>query len=351
MLFSEDNSIADQYSIAETDANNILDLNRSADGGSFILQLNSPYLTVNEVNNYLSMENNVDRFLHINCRSLPKHFDEIKSLINYVSKPLTVLAISETWLKPFNEDIFQLPGYSFVSCLRPTATTGGGVGLYINNCEQYKTIPDLTLISDVIECIFVEIIRHNRSNLIVGCIYRPHSADLYEFNNVLTNIFRNNYFIGNKGIFVLGDFNINLLQFESHVPTANFLNSMLSFGLIPAINKPTRITNTSKTLIDNIFTNCNVFGGKSALLYSDISDHLPIILECKTIKNAKIKTIQKSTEISRRTFHQSSIDKFKFYLCNTDWDSIISIEDGSDSNAIYKRFINTFNVGFNQYFP
>jgi len=205
--------------------------------------------------------------MHINCRSITKHFDEIRSLINYISKPLTVLAISETWLKPFNEDIFQIPGYSFVSCLRPTTTTGGGVGLYINDCEKFRILPDLTINSDAIECIFVEITRQNKSNLIVGCIYRPHTVGLHEFNNVLTNIFRNNYFIGNKGIFVLGDFNINLLHHESHVPTSHFLNSMISLGLIPTINKPTRITETSKTLIDNIFTNCNVEEGVNQHCY------------------------------------------------------------------------------------
>ncbi len=29
---------------------------------------------------------------------------------------------------------------------------------------------------------------------------------------------------------------------ESHVPTSNFFNVMLSFGLIPVINRPSRIT-------------------------------------------------------------------------------------------------------------
>ena len=55
--------------------------------------------------------------------------------------------------------------------------------------------------------------------------------------------------------------------------------------------------------------------------------------------------------MSRRVYHQSSIENFKSYLRNTDWDSIISIQEKTDSNDIYELFINIFNIGFNKYFP
>ena len=48
------------------------------------------------------------------------------------------------------------------------------------------------------------------------------------------------------------------------------------YGLYPSITKPSRITTSSATLIDNIFTN-NIFNIQfSGLLCNDISDHLPI---------------------------------------------------------------------------
>ena len=51
---------------------------------------------------------------------------------------------------------------------------------------------------------------------------------------------------------------------------------MFSLGLYPLIDKPTRITDHSATLIDNIFTNELDSKINSGLLISDISDHLPI---------------------------------------------------------------------------
>ena len=52
-----------------------------------------------------------------------------------------------------------------------------------------------------------------------------------------------------------GDFNIDLLKLESHNSTKNVLDIMYSLSLYPLIDKPTIVTDSSATLIDNIFTN------------------------------------------------------------------------------------------------
>ena len=76
----------------------------------------------------------------------------------------------------------------------------------------------------------------------------------------------------------MGDFNINILNSQSHQPTNEFINLMLSNSMYPLISKPTRITSSTATLIDNIFTN-NLelhVSRSSGILYTDLSDHLPI---------------------------------------------------------------------------
>ena len=60
---------------------------------------------------------------------------------------------------------------------------------------------------------------------------------------------------GGKQFFLLGDFNINLLNYNDHQPTNDFLDSLASNCFIPYILYPTRITSHLKTLIDNIFSN------------------------------------------------------------------------------------------------
>ena len=57
-----------------------------------------------------------------------------------------------------------------------------------------------------------------------------------------------------KSVFLLGDFNINLLNYNVHNPTNELLDSLTSKSFLPYIMQPTRITSHSKTL-DNIFAN------------------------------------------------------------------------------------------------
>jgi hypothetical protein len=76
----------------------------------------------------------------------------------------------------------------------------------------------------------------------------------------------------------MGDFNINLLNSNSHKPTNDFVDILLLNSFYPTISKPTRITYHSSTLIDNIITNNLDHDMISGIIYTDLSDHLPIFL-------------------------------------------------------------------------
>ena len=58
-----------------------------------------------------------------------------------------------------------------------------------------------------------------------------------------------------KQIFLVEDFNINLLNYNMHQPANGFLDSLASDSIIPYILQPKRLTSHSKTLIGNIFPN------------------------------------------------------------------------------------------------
>ena len=56
-----------------------------------------------------------------------------------------------------------------------------------------------------------------------------------------------------KDCIIVGDMNIDLIKYDTHQSTAEFLNTMLTYGFMPTILLPTRVTNNSCTLIDHIF--------------------------------------------------------------------------------------------------
>ena len=76
----------------------------------------------------------------------------------------------------------------------------------------------------------------------------------------------------------MGDYNIDLMKYENHLQTGEFLNNMHWNSLKPLIYKPTRVTRTTATIIDNIFTNNYNVNDLllQGLLITDISDHCAI---------------------------------------------------------------------------
>ena len=65
------------------------------------------------------------------------------------------------------------------------------------------------------------------------------------------------------------------MNYNDHQPTNDFLDSLASNSFIPYILHPTRITNYSKTLTDNIFSNFISPDIISGNITVTISEHLP----------------------------------------------------------------------------
>ena len=78
-----------------------------------------------------------------------------------------------------------------------------------------------------------------------------------------------------KSVFLYGDFNVNLLKYDHHVTTNEFLGSLSSHMFLSHIIHPNRVTCNSKTLTDDIFSNILSPDSVSGSLTAAVSDHLP----------------------------------------------------------------------------
>ena len=101
------------------------------------------------------------------------------------------------------------------------------------------------------------------------------NMDVLDFKNNCLNQILEILSKEHKQVFLYGDFNINLLNYNDHQPTNDFLDSLASNSFIPHILHPTRITSHSKTLIDKIFSNYITHEIISGNITANISDHLP----------------------------------------------------------------------------
>ena len=107
---------------------------------------------------------------------------------------------------------------------------------------------------------------------------RQPSKDLDDFNKNFLNKILDKVSKEQKSLSLLGDFNVKLLNYNGHTPTNEFLDSLASNSVIPYILQPTRITDHSETLIDNIFSNVITVDAISDNLTATISEHLPQIM-------------------------------------------------------------------------
>ena len=59
----------------------------------------------------------------------------------------------------------------------------------------------------------------------------------------------------NKELYICDDFNYDLIKMDTDHTTQNFFNLLCSYGFLPHIIQPTRLTENTATCIDNIFSN------------------------------------------------------------------------------------------------
>ena len=90
-----------------------------------------------------------------------------------------------------------------------------------------------------LESPFIEIVNQKKSNIIVGVIYRHPSMNLTDFNCNYLNKLLENIYKEQKSIFLLGGFNVNLLNYYEHNQKNEFLDSLASNSFIPLILEQT----------------------------------------------------------------------------------------------------------------
>ena len=345
------------YNVFELDFDDIMNELNDLDPdlcyyNQLISNTNSNYYSEESFNRTLaqSSSNNLPFFsiLHANIRSFFANRDSLCNLLPSTSNLVSIICLSETWLTPDNADLATIDGYDHESRVR-LHKTGGGVSVFISNTLKHIVRGELSAIEPHIECIFVEIDKGSLSadrNVIVGCIYRPPKASIVDFNESL-KITLDTISKENKFLYLTGDFNIDLLSTSqnTYTPASEFTELLFSYSVFPTINKPTRITSSSATIIDNVFVN-NLHNQviTSGIIASDVSDHCPIF--CST--PFSIRNNDSDKYISKRTFNDNSRARFSNMLEQIDWNQ--SLHE-SECQSAFTSFYNEYKRCFDTCFP
>jgi hypothetical protein len=118
-----------------------------------------------------------------------------------------------------------------------------GVGMYIRNDLRYSVLEKCS--NNAFQALWVELQISNGKNIICGVLYRqPNSPESFQnyFEDTLHKFASSS---SNKSIYIMGDFNIDLLKAQACHFAQNFLFTLQSYALTPTKDKPTKIHNSS----------------------------------------------------------------------------------------------------------
>ena len=234
-------SIADKFKSFFSELNKVIDDSDVSDEDDPDSRLNSTTCKYLEIQDFNTLSQNTKcKFsaFHLNIASMSKHFDEFCTLLSLLQHNFSFIGISETRFLNHQEPVldFSIPGYSHIST--PTEASAGGVLLYISNLFAFKPRPDLSKLvyqSKNLESVFAEIIVPNKTNIIVGTIYRHPSMSFNSFNSEFLKPLLHKINLESKQTILLGDFNVNLLDTETCLDTFTFLDTLGSNLIVPQI--------------------------------------------------------------------------------------------------------------------
>lgn len=285
---------------------------------------------------------------HLNIRSLLKNSHNLKSYLDSLDCVFDIIALTEIGM---NADACAgiLDGYTFEYVKPPDGSKFGGAGIFIKDNINYKVRPDMNsyLVNskDYVELVCIDIYSPDSTYTVLNMYRHPNKGSVAEFQSDLENIFQ---ILKNEGknVIILGDININLLKIQND-KIKDYINNLIINSYTPCLTLPTRITDSTATLIDHIYIklkqteiNDRIITGN---LLTDITDHLPNFLLLGTPVNEMIKN-----RPYIRIYNETNISKLQADLSEVNWSVIFEDKTPNEKCDV---FISTYSTLFNKSFP
>ena len=191
---------------------------------------------------------------------------------------------------------------------------GGAVIIYVRSC--LKVVPLLNILDADIEGKLIKIERPRCKPMIIGTFYRPPDFDPYKFIEALSNSFTN-LDTTKSDIVIMRDFNVDFSSKKGSKLQQSFKSFLLSYDLHQIIEKATRVTEYSETLIDFICVS-----NKHRVVQWDVDDsHLSdhSIVVC-VLKGGVPKTPSRTFEY--RSYRKYNKEQFCSDLKEMPWNEI-----------------------------
>ena len=183
--------------------------------------------------------------------------------------------------------------------------------------------------------------------ILVASIYRHPSSDTALFVESLNNKIAD-LDVLNYNAYLLGDFNINISMNRRSSYAQNYLDMLASNSMCPIITQPTRVADTSSTIIDHIITNCTSYSILPGIIKSDVTDHYPVF--CSINHPMKIKSSNKYFYRFMKNFNSETfVSELSNNLNHFNFSALFS--DMRELSAAFDKFIEIKKSTINAHAP
>ena len=289
------------------------------------------------------------RIAHLNIQHIISKLDEIKYHLSYYKSNL-ILGLCETFLtESVNENTLHIENFITERRDRKLNKKGGGLLVYISKTIAFIRRHDLE--DNNIESMWLQISLPNNKPFLLNYVYRPPNSkqewiDLYEKQIDLADQ-------TNFHMFLLGDLNINYIptNYSATNYSGTFNNKkweilVEKFGMSQMVNFPTRVTNSSSTIIDHIYCTSKSLIKDVLVPSCSASDHYPVSF-LRINKHTEPKG-HEHEHIHYRSFKTFDENEFSKTLANVRFSIIETI---NNPNAQLEVFYHLLNEVLSQHAP
>ena len=197
------------------------------------------------------------------------------------------------------------------------------------------------------ENFWLEIVKSIGEKFVVSVIYRHPNGNVRNFSEKLEHsldTLNHDRTITHK--IVTGDFNIDLIKFNHHTTTGEYLEMLPKNSFLPTIFLPNRVTSHTCTLIDRIYfstskTRRDQF--MSGNLLTDMSNHFANFFVLYSNKRNK-----KENKPMARLFSEKNEQNFQNIFKQINWKKELSGKTTDEAmQIVYKEL----SIAYNKAFP
>ena len=277
--------------------------------------------------------------LHLNIQGLLSKISDLKSYLSDMLKQgifPTLILLCETFLNKNAVNLCKIKSYDLIT--KHTGTRkDGGIAIYVHESVSYTRCADLEFdIDKIVESLFIEITSNDKT-IVIGELYHIPNSDAALFNERYNNLLQSV-----KSELIIGaNHNLDFLKMQKYKHAEYLFDLNIKNNLLPLIMKPTRITKSTATLIDNIFVSnklCNNW--KLYIATWPISDHLP----CIVVLNYKVSCKKQEYTFKGRKMTEHNLSHIIQDLAQADWSALGTLNANDCYNYLVDRIMIITNI-------